>query len=222
MKKGILNMKILVTGFDPFGGEKINPALEAVKGLADTIKGAEIKKLEIPTVFNKSAEVVQKAIEEFQPDYVLNIGQAGGRYAISPERVAINVDDARIADNEGNQPIDVPIKEDGDAAYFTQLPVKAMVTAIKNAGIPGAVSNTAGTFVCNHIMYQVQYMIHTNFPKIKGGFIHVPYIPEQVVNKPGQPAMSLSDMTKGLTAAIEAVVEFDGKEDLKQVGGAIH
>ncbi|WP_188204338.1 pyroglutamyl-peptidase I [Desemzia incerta] len=215
-------MKILVTGFDPFGGEKINPALEAVKGLADTIKGAEIKKLEIPTVFNKSAEVVQKAIEEFQPDYVLNIGQAGGRYEISPERVAINVDDARIADNEGNQPIDAPIKEDGDAAYFTQLPVKAMVTAIKNVGIPGAVSNTAGTFVCNHIMYQVQYMIHTNFPKIKGGFIHVPYIPEQVVNKPGQPAMSLSDMTKGLTAAIEAVVEFDGKEDLKQVGGAIH
>ncbi|WHZ32197.1 pyroglutamyl-peptidase I [Desemzia incerta] len=215
-------MKILVTGFDPFGGEKINPALEAVKGLADTIKGAEIKRLEIPTVFNKSAEVVQKAIEEFQPDYVLNIGQAGGRYEISPERVAINVDDARIADNEGNQPIDAPIKEDGDAAYFTQLPVKAMVTAIKNAGIPGAVSNTAGTFVCNHIMYQVQYMIHTNFPKIKGGFIHVPYIPEQVVNKPGQPAMSLSDMTKGLTAAIEAVVEFDGKEDLKQVGGAIH
>lgn len=215
-------MKILVTGFDPFGGEKINPALEAIKGLADTIKGAEIKKLEIPTVFNKSAEVVQKAIEEFQPDYVLNIGQAGGRYEISPERVAINVDDARIADNEGNQPIDAPIKEDGDAAYFTQLPVKAMVTAIKNAGIPGAVSNTAGTFVCNHIMYQVQYMIHTNFPKIKGGFIHVPYIPEQVVNKPGQPAMSLSDMTKGLTAAIEAVVEFDGKEDLKQVGGAIH
>ena len=215
-------MKILVTGFDPFGGEKINPALEAVKGLADTIKGAEIKKLEIPTVFNKSAEVVQKAIEEFQPDYVLNIGQAGGRYEISPERVAINVDDARIADNEGNQPIDAPIKEDGDAAYFTQLPVKAMVTAIKNAGIPGAVSNTAGTFVCNHIMYQVQYMIHTNFPKIKGGFIHVPYIPEQVVNKPGQPAMSLSDMTKGLTAAIEAIVEFDGKEDLKQVGGAIH
>lgn len=215
-------MKILVTGFDPFGGEKINPALEAVKGLADTIKGAKIKKLEIPTVFNKSAEVVQKAIEEFQPDYVLNIGQAGGRYEISPERVAINVDDARIADNEGNQPIDAPIKEDGDAAYFTQLPVKAMVTAIKNAGIPGAVSNTAGTFVCNHIMYQVQYMIHTNFPKIKGGFIHVPYIPEQVVNKPGQPAMSLSDMTKGLTAAIEAVVEFDGKKDLKQVGGAIH
>lgn len=215
-------MKILVTGFDPFGGEKINPALEAVKGLADTIKGAEIKKLEIPTVFGKSADVVKAAIEEFKPDYVLNIGQAGGRFAISPERVAINVDDARIADNEGNQPIDVAIKEDGEAAYFTQLPVKAMVTAIKKAGVPGEVSNTAGTFVCNHIMYQAQYMIHKNYPEIKGGFIHVPYIPEQVVDKVGQPAMSLSDMTKGLTAAIEAIVEFDGKEDLKQVGGAIH
>ena len=215
-------MKILVTGFDPFGGEKINPALEAVKGLADSINGAEIKKLEIPTVFGKSADVVKAAIEDFKPDYVLNIGQAGGRFAISPERVAINVDDARIADNEGNQPIDVAIKEDGEAAYFTQLPVKAMVTSIKKAGIPGEVSNTAGTFVCNHIMYQVQYLIQKNYPEIKGGFIHVPFIPEQVVNKAGQPAMSLSDMTKGLTAAIEAVVEFDGKEDLKQVGGAIH
>lgn len=215
-------MKILVTGFDPFGGEKINPALEAVKGLADNIQGAEIKKLEIPTVFGKSAEVVKEAIKEFQPDYVLNIGQAGGRSAITPERVAINVDDARIADNEGNQPIDIAIQEDGDAAYFTQLPVKAMVTAIKKAGIPGTVSNTAGTFVCNHIMYQVQYMIHKDFPAVKGGFIHVPYIPEQVVDKTGQPAMSLSDMTKGLTAAIEAMVEFDGEEDLKQVGGAIH
>ena len=215
-------MKILVTGFDPFGGEKINPALEAVKGLADTIQGAEIKKLEIPTVFGKSADVVKAAIEDFKPDYVLNIGQAGGRFAISPERVAINVDDARIADNEGNQPIDVAIKEDGEAAYFTQLPVKAMVTAIKKAGVPGEVSNTAGTFVCNHIMYQAQYMIHKNHPEIKGGFIHVPFIPEQVVDKAGQPAMSLSDMTKGLTAAIGAIVEFDGKEDLKQVGGAIH
>ena len=215
-------MKILVTGFDPFGGEKINPALEAVKGLADTIKGAEIKKLEIPTVFGKSADVVKAAIEDFKPDYVLNIGQAGGRFAISPERVAINIDDARIADNEGNQPIDVAIKEDGEAAYFTQLPVKAMVTAIKKAGVPGEVSNTAGTFVCNHIMYQAQYLIHKNYPEIKGGFIHVPFIPEQVVDKAGQPAMNLSDMTKGLTAAIEAIVEFDGKEDLKQVGGAIH
>ncbi|MGX7418908.1 pyroglutamyl-peptidase I [Carnobacterium gallinarum] len=215
-------MKILVTGFDPFGGELINPALEAVKGLAPVINGAEVIQLEIPTVFGKSAEVVKKAIEEHQPDVVLNIGQAGGRFAVSPERVAINVDDARIADNEGNQPVDEDIQADGETAYFTQLPVKAMVTAIKAAGVPGSVSNTAGTFVCNHIMYQVQYLIAKEYPNIKGGFIHVPYSPEQVLDKANQPCMSLADMTKALTAAIEAIVEFDGKADLKAVGGAIH
>lgn len=215
-------MKILVTGFDPFGGEPINPALEAVKGLADTINGAEIIKLEIPTVFGKSAEVVKAAMKKHQPDVVLNIGQAGGRFAISPERVAINVDDARIPDNEGNQPVDIAIQEDGAPAYFTQLPIKAMVTQMKEAGIPANVSNTAGTFVCNHIMYQVQYLIEKEYPAVKGGFIHVPYIPEQVIEKAGQPFMSLTDMTKGLTAAIEAIVLYDGKEDLKAVGGAIH
>lgn len=215
-------MKILVTGFDPFGGEKINPALEAVRGLSDNIKGAEIKKIEIPTVFGKSAEVVKVAIEEFHPDVVLNIGQAGGRFGLTPERVAINVDDARIPDNENNQPIDETIQEQGKAAYFTQLPVKAMVTAIKAAGLPGAVSNTAGTFVCNHIMYQVQYLIDTQYPSIKGGFMHVPFIPEQVLEKANQPFMNLMDMTKGLTAAIEAIVAFEGKEDLKEIGGAIH
>lgn len=215
-------MKILVTGFDPFGGEPINPALEAVKGLADTINGAEIIKLEIPTVFGKSAEVVKAAMKKHQPDVVLNIGQAGGRFAISPERVAINIDDARIPDNEGNQPVDIAIQENGAPAYFTQLPIKAMVTQMKEAGIPANVSNTAGTFVCNHIMYQVQYLIEKEYPSVKGGFIHVPYIPEQVIEKAGQPFMSLTDMTKGLTAAIEAIVLYDGKEDLKAVGGAIH
>lgn len=215
-------MKILVTGFDPFGGEPINPALEAVKGLADTISGAEIIKLEIPTVFGKSAEVVKKAILEHQPDVVLNIGQAGGRFAPSPERVAINVDDARIPDNEGNQPVDEVIQADGEPAYFTQLPIKAMVAAMKEAGFPAAVSNTAGTFVCNHIMYQVQYMIDKEFPNMTGGFIHVPFIPEQVVDKAGQPYMSLTDITKSLEKAIEAIVAYAGKEDMKAIGGAIH
>lgn len=215
-------MTILVTGFDPFGGEPINPALEAVKGLADTISGAEIIKLEIPTVFGKSAEVVKKAILEHQPDVVLNIGQAGGRFAPSPERVAINVDDARIPDNEGNQPVDEVIQADGEPAYFTQLPIKAMVAAMKEAGFPAAVSNTAGTFVCNHIMYQVQYMIDKEFPNMTGGFIHVPFIPEQVVDKAGQPYMSLTDITKSLEKAIEAIVAYAGKEDMKAIGGAIH
>lgn len=214
-------MKILVTGFDPFGGEAINPALEAVKQLPDTIEGAEIIKLEIPTVFGKSAKVVEDAIKKHHPDVVLNIGQAGGRFAITPERVAINMDDGRIADNEGNQPIDKVIQPDGEPAYFTQLPIKAMVEAVKAAGIPAVVSNTAGTFVCNHIMYQVQYMVDKEFANIKAGFIHVPFIPQQVVDKPNQPAMNLEDITKGLEAAIGAIVKNqDG--DIAAVGGAEH
>ena len=119
------------------------------------------------------------------------------KFELTPERVAINVDDARIPDNETNQPIDVPIKKDGAAAYFTELPVKAMVTEMKNAGVPAAVSNSAGTFVCNHIMYQVQYMIDKQYPNIKASFMHVPFIPAQVLDKPGKPAMNLEDISKG-------------------------
>lgn len=215
-------MKILVTGFDPFGQDTMNPAIEAVKRLPDTISGAEIIKLEIPTVFNKSAEVTREALAKHDVDYVLNIGQAGGRFDLTPERVAINLDDARIPDNEGNQPIDVEIKADGESAYFSQHPVKAMVTAIKNAGLPASVSNTAGTFVCNHIMYQSLYLTHKEFPKAKAGFMHVPFLPEQVLERLGMPAMSLEDITRGIVAAIEAIVEFDGKEDLKAIGGQTH
>lgn len=215
-------MKILVTGFDPFGGEKINPAIEAVKLLPNTIKGAEIEKLEIPTVFHKSADVVREKMNEFKPDVVLNIGQAGGRMGLTPERVAINQDDARIPDNEGNQPIDVAIQEDGQPAYFTKLPIKAMVEAMKNAGIPASVSNTAGTFVCNHIMYQTLYLVDKEFPEAKAGFMHIPFMNEQVLDKPNQPAMSLTDMARGIEAAIEAIVEYNDKDDIQAVGGATH
>lgn len=212
-------MKILVTGFDPFGGDQTNPAIEAVKRLPDEIKGAKIIKLEIPTVFGKSAEVVEAAMEKENPDYVVHIGQAGGRYGITPERVAINIDDARIHDNEGNQPIDQVIQPNGENAYFSQLPIKAMVTYMKKIGLPASVSNTAGTFVCNHIMYQSLHLTHTKFPNTKAGFIHVPFLPEQVVDRPETPSMSLDDIVKGLTAAIEAIVDFHGKEDLKVIGG---
>lgn len=215
-------MKILVTAFDPFGGEKINPALEAVKLLKDEIAGVEIVKLEIPTVFHKSAEVMRDKALEIKPDMILCIGQAGGRFAITPERVAINQDDARIEDNEGNQPIDVEIQADGASAYFATLPIKAMVEKIKEAGVPAAVSNSAGTFVCNHIMYHALYLAEKELGGIQAGFIHVPFIPEQVIDKPEKPAMSLEDMAKGLTAAIEAMVEFHDKEDLKLVGGTTH
>lgn len=215
-------MKILVTGFDPFGSDKINPAIEAVKRLPDTIKGAKIIKLEIPTVFNKSAQVVHQAIVKEQPDYVLNVGQAGGRSALTPERVAININDGRIPDNDGYQPLDEPIQPDGDTAYFTQLPIKAMAKAIRAAGLPAIVSNTAGTYVCNHIFYQVQYMRTKEFPKLKAGFIHIPFLPEQVITRPNQPSMALADIVKGLTAAIGAIVERDGQGDIEAVEGQNH
>nr|WP_285816316.1 pyroglutamyl-peptidase I [Lactobacillus taiwanensis] len=215
-------MKILVTGFDPFGGDKINPAIEAVKRLPDEINGAEIVKLEIPTVFNKSAEVVKETIENENPDYVLNVGQAGGRFGLTPERVAININDGRIPDNEGYQPLGEPIYEDGETAYFTQLPIKAEAKAIRDAGLPASVSNTAGTYVCNHIMYQVQYMRDKEFPNIKAGFIHIPFLPEQVVNRPNTPSMALDDIVKGLTAALSAIVDRDGKGDIEAVEGANH
>ena len=157
-------MKILVTGFDPFGGEKVNPALEAVKSLPSVIHGAEIRWVEIPTVFYKSAEVLEAEINRYQPDVVLCIGQAGGRASLTPERVAINQDDARIPDNIGNSPIDEIIRKDGENAYFSTLPIKAIVDKLNKNNIPSAISNTAGTFVCNHIMYESLYLTSTKYP----------------------------------------------------------
>ena len=214
-------MKILVTGFDPFEGEPTNPAIESVKRIDNEIEGAEIIKLEIPTVFQKSADVVEAKIREINPDVVLSVGQAGGRYGITVERVAINQDDARIEDNEGNKPIDTAIREDGAPAYFATLPIKAMVEEIKKENIPASVSNTAGTFVCNHIMYQDLYLAE-KYGNIKAGFIHVPYLTEQVVDKKDTASMSLDDIVRGLNAAIRAIVKYEDKEDLNVTGGATH
>ena len=150
---------------------------------------------------------------------VVSIGQAGGRFGITPERVAINVDDARIEDNEGKQPVDIPVFADGDNAYFTNLPVKAMVAEMVEAGIPASLSNTAGTFVCNHVMYGVLYMINKRYPHMKGGFIHVPYIPGQIVAKPNMPSMSVEDITKGLEICLRTISEVE--EDLKVAAGTI-
>ena len=213
-------MKILITGFDPFGGESVNPALEAVKLMKDEIAGAQIVKLEIPTVFHKSVEKIHETMKAEKPDVVLSIGQAGGRFGVTPERVAINVDDARIKDNEGNQPVDVPVFADGAPAYFSSLPVKAMVEAIKAKGLPASLSNSAGTFVCNHVMYGVLYYIDKEFPGVRGGFIHVPFITNQVVTKPNMPSMALADITKALEAAVEAIVK--NEKDIQAVGGEIH
>ena len=199
-------MKILITGFDPFGGETVNPAYEAVKLLPDTIAGAEIIKLEVPTRFHRAGAVLENAMQRHKPDAVICVGQAGGRAAITPEKVAINLMDGRIQDNAGYQPVDVPIRADGPAAYFATLPVKAMVQRMRDAGIPAAVSYTAGTYVCNYLLYTLLYLIDKKYPNVRGGFIHVPYAMEQVINKPlGTPSMDLRQIARGLETAVEAV-----------------
>ena len=213
-------MKVLITGFDPFGGESINPAWEAVKVIKDEIAGAEIVKMQIPTVVGKSIAKIHDKMVEINPDIVIAVGQAGGRFGVTPERVAINVTDARIPDNEGNQPIDEPIFADGDAAYFSNLPVKAMVQEIKNAGYPTSLSNTAGTYICNHVMYGILYYIQKEFPNVRGGFIHVPFAASQVVNKPNTPSMAIADITAAIEAAIKAAVEHHA--DIKAIGGETH
>jgi len=212
-------MKVLITGFNPFGGEKINPSFEAVRKLDDVIAGYEIVKVEIPTVFHKSITELEKAIIKEKPEIVICVGQAGGRFELTIERVAINLDDARIPDNEGNQPIDEAIFEEGENAYFPNLPIKAMVEEIRKAGIPASISNSAGTFVCNHLIYGLLHLIHTKYQGVRGAFIHVPFIPIQVMNKPNTPYMELEKMTEGLTLAIKAAIE--NKEDVKTVLGKI-
>ncbi len=213
-------MKILVTGFDPFGGEVINPAIETVKRLPDTIGGAKIIKLEIPTVCHQSLRVIDEAIAGYDPDVVLSVGQAGGRPDITVERVGINVDDCRIPDNAGNQIVDEPIYADGPAAYFVTVPIKAMVQRIRERNIPASVSNTAGTFVCNHVTYGVCHLLAVKYPGKRSGFIHIPFLPQQAVDKKNMPSMSQDMMVEAITAAIEAVV--DTEKDIKVTGGATH
>ena len=205
-------MKILVTGFEPFGGESRNPSAEVVERLPDIIGGAEIVKLILPVVRGKSSDAVKRAVEEHRPDVVLSIGQAGGRASVSVERVAINLDDYRIADNEGNQPVDEPIVPGGPDGYFCTVPVKNIVESIQKAGIPAAQSLSAGTFVCNHVMYATLHFLAEHYPNTKFGFIHIPFLPEQVADRPGQPSMSLELSAKAVTTALEAVTAGDDDE----------
>lgn len=213
--------KVLVTGFDPFGGESVNPAFEAVKLLPDMIAGAEIIKLEIPTVFSKSGPAVEDGIKKYNPDIVINVGQAGGRSCVTIEQVAINLAEARIPDNAGEQPMDEPLQADGPAAYFATIPVKAIVKNIREHGIPCHVSYTAGTYVCNCVMYNVLHMAAKKYPNIRAGFIHVPFACDQVVDKPnGTPCMSVADIARSIEYAIEATIHTN--EDIKIVVGETH
>lgn len=212
-------MKLLLTAFDPFGGQTVNPALEAVKLVSDQIDDVTVIKLEIPTVFDDSIQTLCEALKQYKPDAVVCVGQAGGRKAITPERVAINIDDAGIPDNAGKQPIDRTIRTDGETAYFATLPIKAMVAQIREAGIPAQVSNSAGTFVCNHLMYGLLYTLAHDYPNTKGGFIHVPYIPQQVTD-PAVPSMELEEIVRGLECAIHAIAMHSS--DVQTIEGTLH
>lgn len=219
-KRG-MKMKVLVTGFEPFGGEAVNPAYLAVSMLPEWIAGAQIIKKEIPTAFYQSREKLCDLIKEIQPDMVLCIGQAGGRAGITIEKVGINLAEAGIPDNNGNQPVDEPIDHKGETAYFSNLPLKAMVQEIRNCGIPASISYTAGTYVCNYLLYCLLFEIAMNYPQMRGGFIHVPYATQQGIGKASNtPTMEVSTIATAIEGAIRAAVET--AEDISLNAGITH
>lgn len=195
---------VLVTGFEPFAGEPTNPSWEICRMLPGTIAGLRVETLRVPCEFGRAIEVVGKVIERHRPSLVVCLGQAGGRSHLSVERVAINVDDARAPDNAGARPVDEAIAAGGPPAYFSTLPIKAMTAAMRRAGVPTEVSNSAGTYVCNHLMYGVLHFLARSGLDARAGFVHVPYAESQVIDKAGIAAMSLATMAKGVEAGIAA------------------
>jgi len=212
-------MKALVTGFDAFGGDSINPSTLAVSRLKKRLGGLAVHTVELPTSYARSAIELRTAIHEVRPDIVLGVGQAGGRSELCLERVAINVQDARIRDHDGKQPIDQPVVRDGPAAYFSTLPIKACVTEMRKAGLPAAVSNTAGTFVCNQVFYATMDMAAQHALGFRGGFLHIPYLPEQAARLGGAPSMALDDIVRGIEIILE--VSANRTSDLHTVEGRL-
>lgn len=215
-------MNILLTGFEPFDQEEVNPSWEAARALDGwRCGGAVVHARRISCVFGAALRELDAAIDALQPQLVIGIGQAGGRSEITPERVAINIDDGRICDNRGCQPIDVPVVAGAPAAYFSSLPIKAMVRDLRAAGIPAAVSNTAGTFVCNHLFFGLMHRIASRpITGMRGGFIHIPYLPAQVVLRPGLPSMALETVVAGLRVAVATALSV--REDVRETGGQLH
>jgi pyroglutamyl-peptidase len=210
---------VLVTGFEPFGGESTNPSWDVSTQLPKEIAGLRVETCRVPCEFRRAIEVVAEAIERAHPALVVCLGQAGGRARIGVERVAINVDDARIADNAGFQPVDELVAANGPPAYFASLPVKAMAAAVRAAGVPAEVSNSAGTFVCNHLMYGVLHYLAASGSRARAGFIHVPYSEQQAAGHRDSPSMAIASMVKGVTAAITAAR--DHRHDIKAPDGAL-
>lgn len=213
-------MKILITGFDAFNGEKINPSSLILERLADNIDSHKIEKLILPTAFYKVQDLIEEKILAYKPDIIISLGQAGGRSEITVERVAINIADASISDNDGKKPIDEKIRLDGENAYFSSLPIKAIVENLRQREIPAAVSNSAGTYVCNFVMYNDLYLAE-KYNDMSAGFIHVPYLPAQVLNKRGVASMSLEEMVKAVEIIIKTSIAYKDKEDLEKADGRI-
>ncbi|MGA4881709.1 pyroglutamyl-peptidase I [Streptomyces lydicamycinicus] len=212
--------RVLLTGFAPFEGESLNPSWQAVRAAAaEPPAGIEASAVELPCVYGASIAVLRAAIEEVRPEIVVCVGQAGGRPDITVERLAVNVDDARIPDASGAEPIDEAIVPGGPAAYFSTLPIKACVAAVRAAGLPASVSNTAGTFVCNHVFYGLAHLIATELPGVRGGFVHVPYAPEQVVDR-SQPSLPSEAVTRALREI--ALTAARTRTDIRVAGGATH
>lgn len=210
--------KVLLTGFEPFGGESVNPSGEIARQLhGKVIGGHRVVGALLPCVFGAAIAELKKQIRATRPVLILCVGQAGGRAEITPERVAINVDDARIPDNAGRRPVDRPVVRGGPAAYWSTLPIKAIVAELRRREIPAAVSQTAGTFVCNHVFYGLMHGLRRQ-KQVRGGFIHVPFLPEQA--KPGQPSLALETMTAAIGAAVATALTT--RRDTRSAGGATH
>jgi pyroglutamyl-peptidase len=212
---------ILLTGFEPFNQETINPSWEAVRALQGWHEGDfVVHARQLPCVFGHANKVMHQAVEELQPSIVIAVGQAGGRPDLSVERIAINIDDAPIADNQMRQIVDQPIVNGGPAAYFSTLPIKAIVHALREAGLPASVSQSAGTFVCNHVFYGLMHQAHEWGTTMRAGFIHIPYLPQQAAGHPGFASMKLEDMVEGLRIAIRTTLAHT--VDVREAGGLTH
>ena len=218
---------VLVTGFEPFDRDPVNPSWEIARSLdgwRPEVEGVSglVTAVMLPCVFGAAIEALDAALEKHRPTLVVGLGLAGGRLELTPERVAINIDDARIRDNAGGQPIDAPVVPGGPVGYFSTLPIKAIVRDLRAGGIPASVSNTAGSFVCNHIFYALMHLLATRHTTLaaRGGFVHVPALPEQAARSPGLPSMALADQVRGIRLLIETALKVT--EDVRETGGQLN
>lgn len=216
-------LRILLTGFEPFERDTVNPSWQVAQALHGSVcDGATVQAVQLPCAFGRAVEQLEQALHHYQPQLVLALGLAGGRSEVSLERVAINLDDARIADNAGQQPIDSAVVSGAPAAYFSTLPLKAMVRDLRAAGLPAAVSNTAGTFVCNHVFYALMHRLASDpaWAQTRGGFIHLPYLPEQAARHPGAPSMALATQVQALQVLMRTALAV--RVDVRESAGQLH